>query len=120
MDEVAQRLKETSDACMKAYDTWSKAQSNVEHREALAESVHELRKVASRLEIQMAVSERDESVAERISIPEHKARKRRGPEVSDDDVGNSNDDGGNGGNRSGGNGQRRQRSPRRPNKAAEG
>lgn len=123
MDEVAQRLKDASDACLKAYDTWSKSQNNVEYRESLAEAVHELRKVASRLEIQMAVSERDESAAERLAIPEHKARKGKRPEAMDDDdgIGNSNDEQGNGGGgRPAGNGQRRQRSQRRPNKAAEG
>lgn len=118
MDEVAQRLKDSSEACIKAYDEWNKSQKNSDNREALAEAVHELRKVASRLEIQMAVSERDESAAERISIPEHKARKRRAPEGNGDNIGNS-DDAEPANAKGNGGGQRRQRT-RRPNKAAEG
>lgn len=113
MDEVAQRLKDTSDVCIKAYDVWRSSEKDAKTREELHEAVHELRKVASRLEIEMAVSERNESASEPIAIPEHKARKGKSPEPGNDAIGNSNDD-----SRPAG-GQRRQRT-RRPNKSAEG
>ncbi len=73
MDEIATRLKETSEACIKAYDLWEKDKKEVEPKEELQEAVHELRKVASRLEIELAVSERDEN-GRAIPIQSHQSR----------------------------------------------
>lgn len=78
MEEVDKRLRETSDICIKAYDAWKDNRKNGEAREALQESVHELRKVASRLEIEVAVSERDEMTQKPIPVPSHRDAQRRG------------------------------------------
>jgi hypothetical protein len=83
MDEVEQRLREASDNCIKAYETWGKSRKNLEAREALQEAVHELRKVAARLEIEVAVSERDEMAQRPIPIPPHRSSRRRPGEGND-------------------------------------
>jgi hypothetical protein len=41
------------------------------------EAVHELRKVAARLEIEMAISERNEVASKPIPIPSHRANKKK-------------------------------------------
>lgn len=56
-DDLQSRLKETYEACDKAYAAWSDDQKSVPAQETLGEAVHELRKVASRLEIELAVCE---------------------------------------------------------------
>jgi hypothetical protein len=78
MDEIETRLKETSDNCFKSYESWRKDQKNASTREALQDAVHELRKVASRLEIELAVSDRNEMVQKPIPIPPHRDAKHRG------------------------------------------
>ncbi len=98
MDEIGQRLKETSDNCIKCFEAWSKDKKNADVSEALQESVHELRRVASRLEIELAVSERDESVQKPIPIPPHRDANRRA-QSADDDAGNRNSGPGPGGPR---------------------
>ncbi len=60
MDEIEKRLEEASEICVKAYRVWSEDKKNSSGKEKLQESIHELRKVAARLEIELAVSERDE------------------------------------------------------------
>ena len=72
MDEIETRLKESADACVKAYQNWSSQKKNFEAREKLQEATHELRKVAARLEIEIAVSERDEMTQRPIPIPPHR------------------------------------------------
>lgn len=78
MDEIENRLRETADNCVKAYDAWSKSKKNAEARGALQESLHELRKVSARLEIEMASSERDEITQRQIPIPSHRSARHRG------------------------------------------
>ena len=73
MDEVEGRLKETSEACIKAYSAWEKDKKSAPARETLQETVHELRKVASRVEIEVAVSERGDATQSRIPIPSHRS-----------------------------------------------
>lgn len=75
MDEIDKRLRETADRCIKAYDGWSKAKKDISAREELMEAVHELRKVASRVEIEVAVSERDEMAMRPLPIPPHRASR---------------------------------------------
>lgn len=77
MDEIEKRLRETSDACFKSYEGWRKDQKNGEARESLQDAIHELRKVASRLEIELAVSERNEMAQRPIPIPPHRDAKHR-------------------------------------------
>jgi len=85
MEDIDKRLNETSAACAKALESWSKDKKDKKAREDLQESVHELRKVASRLEIEMAISERDEMSQKPIPIPAHRDSNR----------GNKNDNRGN-------------------------
>lgn len=74
-DNIDERLKETSDRCMKAYEDWKTKETDPSKREELREAIHELRKVSSRLEIEMAVSEREEMAQKPIPIPPHRAAK---------------------------------------------
>ncbi len=77
MDEIETRLKEAADDCIKAYESWSGQKKNQEARERLQEATHELRKVAARLEIEIAVSERDDMAQRPIPIPPHRSSTRR-------------------------------------------
>lgn len=90
MEEIEQRLKVATENCLKAHEEWAKNRKDGRTREQLMESVHELRKVAARLEIEIAISERDEMAAKPIPIPPHRSsNKRRRPEGGDDDAGNN-------------------------------
>lgn len=138
MDETGKRLRDSADQCVNAYETWTKSKKDLAARENLLEAVHELRKVAARLEIEIAASERDEMTQRTLPIPPHRSsRPRRGGEgddfgpENDDNTGNTmpSDDrqpssnagvgGHGGGGHSGGGGQRRhhggQRRPMRSN-----
>ena len=77
MDEIETRLKESADNCIKAYENWSSQKKNPEARERLQEATHELRKVAARLEIEIAASERDDMTQRPIPIPPHRSSNRR-------------------------------------------
>lgn len=83
MDDVQQRLTETVKTTLESYEAWSKDKSKDETREALNEAVHELRKVASRVEIEIAVSERDEQSRNPIPIPPHRSKKPGNGDSSD-------------------------------------
>ena len=105
MDEIEKRLREATDACITSYDAWRKQPKEGTVREKLMESVHELRKVAARLEIEIAISERDEMAARPIPIPPHRASRRQGPDNGvDDNIGNAAEppSGGHGGGHGGG------------------
>lgn len=78
MDEIKQRLSTSSEACIKAYEAWRAKSSDHAAREALMEAVHELRKVAARLEIDLAVSDRKAQGSDPIPIPSHRASRRQG------------------------------------------
>lgn len=92
MDEIEQRLKETTDACIKSYEAWRGDQKNEDAREDMAEAIHELRKVASRLEIEIAVSEREQMSNRPIAIPPHRSSRKgqsdEGFGGDDDSMGN--------------------------------
>jgi hypothetical protein len=83
MEEIDKRLRDATDACLTAYGEWSASKKNSEAREKLQEAVHELRKVAARLEIEMAVSERDEMASKPLPIPPHRSSKKRPGEYQD-------------------------------------
>lgn len=74
-DDIGKRLRETSDRCIKAYEGWAKAKKDIGAREELLEAVHDLRKVSSRVEIEVAVSERDEMAQRPLPIPPHRAQR---------------------------------------------
>jgi len=74
---VSDRLQECAAACLSSLDAWKNNQKDTEARETLMESVHELRKVASRIEIDIAMFERVNTNAKRIPIPEHKSKMEK-------------------------------------------
>jgi hypothetical protein len=77
MDEIEQRLRDATDNTIKFYQGWRTQQKDGKAREDLMEAVHELRKVAARLEIEIAISERNEMAAKPIPIPPHRAARKR-------------------------------------------
>lgn len=89
MDSIDARLRETSNTCLKAFEAWNQDKKNGKLRQELQESVHELRKVASRLEIEVAISERDEMAKKPIPVPPHRDSNKKG------NNNNNNDDRGN-------------------------
>lgn len=72
MDDIKTRLEECSKACLTTYELWN-AKKEPQTREDLQEAIHDLRKVASRLEIEMTLSERANSSAKPIPIPSHRS-----------------------------------------------
>lgn len=76
-DDIGVRLRDTADRCIKAYEGWEKGKKDFAARESLMEAVHDLRKVSSRVEIEVAVSERDEVTAKPLAIPPHRAQRPR-------------------------------------------
>ncbi|GJL84422.1 MAG: hypothetical protein DHS20C02_01970 [Micavibrio sp.] len=89
MDDIQGRLKETSETCVASYAKWATDKKDGDVRATLQEAIHELRKVASRLEIEMAISERDENALKKIPIPSHRAQGRGHQSGDDDNRGNS-------------------------------
>lgn len=98
--EIKERLKTTSEACLKCYEAWDGNDKDIKAREALQEAIHELRKVASRLEIDLAISERDQMAQKPLPIPSHRdsrggknrggGHKGGGNDDQDDNKGNTN------------------------------
>lgn len=76
MDEIQTRLQETSQNCLKAYTEWEKQKKDRKAQEDLSNAIHELRKVSSRLEIELAVSERDQMKSKPIPIPAHRSNNK--------------------------------------------
>lgn len=73
-EETALRLKEATAKCLSSLEAWNKNLKDVDARETLQDAVHELRKVASRLEIDIAMNDRKVTNAKPIPIPEHKSK----------------------------------------------
>jgi hypothetical protein len=123
MDEIEKRLREGSEHCFNCYDAWRTNKKDSKATEALQEAIHELRKIASRLEIELAISERDEMAQRPIPIPQHRDSNRRGGAQGDEmpDFGNEDpsysppprNHQGHGGGGSGGGQHRRRFTPRR-------
>tara|TARA_B100001989_G_scaffold196212_1_gene144820 strand:- start:1822 stop:2175 length:354 start_codon:yes stop_codon:yes gene_type:complete len=76
MDEIQQRLQDTSKNCLDAYGEWVTKKNDTKKQEDLHSAIHELRKVSSRLEIELAISERDEMASKPLPIPPHRSSKR--------------------------------------------
>ncbi len=72
---IENRLRDTSSACIDAYVAWESNRKDAAASKELHSTVHELRKVASRLEIELAVSERDNSGQKPLRPPMHKTSK---------------------------------------------
>lgn len=112
MDEIEKRLRESSENCFKCYEAWRNDQKATEPREALQEAIHELRRIASRLEIELAVSERDQMTQKQIPIPPHRDAGRRG-QNNDDNVGNRQEGAGSGGGKRKSGGRSRKGAPKK-------
>ncbi len=85
-DEIKQRLQDSTEKCVKSYEAWCKDKKNAEARETLQEAVHEVRKVASRLEIELVTSDRDNAPQKPMPAPSHrnaKGRHQNGDEAAD-------------------------------------
>ncbi len=117
MDDIKQRLQETSENCFKCYEAWAADKKTLKAREDLQEAVHELRKVASRLEIEIAVSERSDMSQKPIPIPHHRDARRRnveeGNDMDDEDNSGNGNGNGNPGSSAHQGGVRRSSGPRR-------
>jgi len=85
MDEIQQRLEETSKNCFDAYGEWISNKKSSQAQEKLHSSIHELRKVSSRLEIELAISERDEVTSKPLPIPPHRSAKGNKPSKEEGD-----------------------------------
>ncbi len=81
MDDTQTRLQETSKNCLDAHKIWEEKKGDKKAQEDLHAAIHELRKVSSRLEIDLAISERDQSVSKPLPIPSHRSANK-GPSVS--------------------------------------
>ncbi len=75
MDDIKKRLKDTTDACHKCYEAWD-SKKETATREALQDSIHEVRKVASRLEIEIAINERESMSEKPLPIPSHRSNSK--------------------------------------------
>lgn len=95
MDEIEQRLREAADNCIKHYGAWRKDKKVGVDRDSLMEAIHELRKVAARLEIDVAISERTEMGSRPLPIPPHRSSSRRAQSGPADDYGGDDDSFGN-------------------------
>lgn len=86
MEEIEKRLRDTTDACIKSFENWIKQGKDLESRETLMEAMHEIRKVVARLEVEIAISERDRLGSRPLPIPPHRS-SRKGPQGEDGDYG---------------------------------
>ncbi len=75
MEDIKKRLQDSTENCLKSYEAWDDKKGS-ESREALQESIHELRKVASRLEIMIAISERESMSEKPLPIPSHRSNSK--------------------------------------------
>lgn len=85
MDEIENRLRAATDACLGKYAQWRANRHDSDAREDLQDAIHELRKVSSRLEVELAISEREELAQRPIPIPPHRAARERPQTAPDDD-----------------------------------
>lgn len=83
MEEIEKRLRESTDACIKSFENWVKESKSLESRETLMETMHEVRKVISRVEIEIAISERDRLGSRPIPIPPHRSSRKGSGEDAD-------------------------------------
>lgn len=89
MEDTAKRLQETTETCFNALEAWTSDKKSGPNKENLNDSLHELRKVLARIEIDMALSESKGSGG-KIPIPSHRANQKHQHET--DDNGNGNGD----------------------------
>ncbi len=76
MDNIQERLKETSQICLDAFISWETKKKDLKAQEELHAAIHELRRVSSRLEIELAMSERSQVTAKPLPIPAHRSNMK--------------------------------------------
>lgn len=119
MDEIQTRLEETSKACFDAYSVWVDKKKDSKAQEELSSAIHELRKVSSRLEIELAISERDQMTSKPLPIPSHRSNTRKNKTDDQSDDGAMPADNGSGPVIQSKGGQRRRRSPEKKSEGNE-
>jgi hypothetical protein len=89
---IQERLKETSQNCLEAFINWESKKKELKAQEELHVAIHELRKVSSRLEIELAMSERAQVTSKPLPIPAHRSNMKGDVgailEGNNDDIGN--------------------------------
>lgn len=83
MSDTLVRIQEKGAACISAYEAWDGDKKDAEKRETLQEAIHELRKAAARVEIEIATSERDAGSSRKLPIPPHRSQGKAGDGSSD-------------------------------------
>jgi len=78
MTDTLKRIQENGATCIAAYEAWDAEKKDGGKREALQESIHELRKAIARVEIEIATSDRANSSAKKIDIPTHRSQSKSG------------------------------------------
>ncbi len=73
---IQERLRETSQNCLESFINWEGQKKDRKAQEDLHAAIHELRKVSSRLEIELAMSERDQMAAKPLPIPAHRSNMK--------------------------------------------
>lgn len=73
---IQERLKETSQICLEAFISWETKKKDLKAQEELHAAIHELRKVSSRLEIELALSERAQVTSKPLPIPAHRSNMK--------------------------------------------
>ncbi len=86
MTDTLNRLKDSSANAIRTFEAWENKRSDSSLREAAEEAIHELRKVTSRLEIEMVSVERKEQSQVSIPIPPHRAAMNRPAQRPPEDV----------------------------------
>ncbi len=86
-DKTEERFAQCSESCFHAYQAWEAEQLCSEKRDLLRKSLHAMRKVLARVEIEMALSESKERAKNPMPIPTHRTKNKKDGkplEVSDD------------------------------------
>lgn len=83
-DNIQERLEQTSQECLKAFAEWKDQIKDKKAQEGLHAAIHELRKVTSRLEIELAISERENITSKPLPIPSHRSTSKSTGSILDD------------------------------------
>lgn len=74
--DIQTRLKDTAEKCLDAYMTWDTKKKDKKAQEELHATIHAARKVLSRLEIELAMSERDQATSKPLPVPSHRSNTK--------------------------------------------
>ena len=74
--DIQARLNDTSEKCLDAFITWSSKTQDKKSQEELHAAIHASRKVLSRLEIELAMSEREQITSKPLPVPSHRSNTR--------------------------------------------